>query len=80
MKLTADHGEIRRWVEEHGGCPALLPGQAGRDRLAVAFDPAGCDELSWEDFFDRFEREGLAFAYAPEANGEGLRSAKLVSR
>jgi hypothetical protein len=80
MRLTADHGEIRRWVEQHGGCPALVPAHGGRDRLDVAFDPADCDPLSWEDFFERFEREGLAFAYVPEPNGEGIRSAKLVSR
>jgi hypothetical protein len=80
MKLTADHGEIRRWVEAQGGCPGLVPTGSGRDRLAVAFDPAECAPLSWDDFFDRFEREGLAFAYSPDANGEGIRSAKLVSR
>ena len=80
MKLTADHAEIRRWVDEHGGCPARVPVGDGRDRLAVAFDRSGCDPLSWEDFFERFEREGLAFAYSPEANGDAARSAKLVSR
>ena len=80
MRLTADHGEIRRWVEEHGGCPGCVPASSGRDRLTVTFDDAECEKLSWEDFFDRFEREGLAFAYNPEANGEGIRSAKLVSR
>jgi hypothetical protein len=80
MRLTADHGEIRRWVEEQGGCPARVPAAAGRDRLAVTFEDAECEEISWDDFFERFEREGLAFAYNPEANGEGVRSAKLVSR
>ena len=80
MKVTADHGEIRRWVEAHGGCPALLAADGGRDRLAVAFDPAECEPLSWEEFFTRFEREGLAFVYDPDGNGDGARTAKLVSR
>ena len=80
MKITADHGEIRRWVEAHGGCPAVLPAKNGRDRLAVAFDPAECDPLTWEEFFMRFEREGLAFVYEPEGNGRAARAAKLVSR
>ena len=80
MKLTADHAEIKRWVEQHGGCPALIPVAEGRDRLAVAFDRADCEPLSWEDFFERFDREALAFVYSPDANGEGVRSAKLVSR
>ncbi len=78
--MTADHGEIRRWVEEHGGRPGRVEAGAGRDRLTVAFEDADCDGLSWEDFFERFEREGLAFVYSPDANGEGVRSAKLVSR
>lgn len=76
MRLTADHGEIRRWVEEHGGCPAREPVRVGRDRLTVSFDGGERERLSWDDFFDRFEREGLAFAYSPE----GIRTAKLVSR
>jgi hypothetical protein len=42
----------------------------------VTTDPSSCAPLSWDEFFERFEREGLAFAY----NGEGVRSAKLVSR
>jgi hypothetical protein len=80
VKLTADHGEIRRWVEEHGGCPGLVPAGSGSERLVVVFDPFECAPMSWEDFFERFEREGLALAYSPAADGEGVRSAKLVSR
>ena len=76
MKLTADHAEIRSWVEENGGCPAVVATAEGRDRLTVTTDPSSCAPLSWDEFFERFEREGLAFAY----NGEGVRTAKLVSR
>jgi hypothetical protein len=79
MKLTADHAEIRRWVEAHGGHPGLVEAD-GRERLAVAFDEGGCRRVSWDEFFERFDRESLAFAYNPDANGEGVRSAKLVSR
>ena len=79
MKLTADHAEIRRWVEEHGGHPGLVEAD-GRERLAVTFDPDDCRPVSWDEFFERFDRESLAFAYTPDANGEGVRTAKLVSR
>ena len=80
MKLTADHAEIRRWVEEHGGRPGLVEVADGRDRLAVAFESDASRRVSWEEFFERFDRESLAFAYDPDGNGEGVRSAKLVSR
>jgi hypothetical protein len=80
MKLTADHAEIRRWVEAHGGHPGLVETSDGRDRLAVGFDSGTCRRVSWEEFFERFDRESLAFAYNPEANGESADTAKLVSR
>ena len=80
MKLTADHAEIRRWVEEHGGCPGLVEAADGRERLAVTFDPDSCRPVTWEEFFERFDRESLAFEYNPDANGEAVDDAKLVSR
>jgi hypothetical protein len=36
--------------------------------------------VSWEEFFERFDRESLAFAYDPDGNGDAAASAKLVSR
>jgi hypothetical protein len=80
MRLTADHAEIRRWVEDHGGRPGLVQAADGRDRLAVAFDPDDSRHVSWEEFFERFDRESLAFAYDPDGNGGAVKSAKLVSR
>jgi hypothetical protein len=79
MKLTADHAEIRRWVEEHGGHPGLVDSGDGRDRLAVTFDEAG-RRVSWDEFFERFDGESLAFEYEPDGNGDARASAKLVSR
>jgi hypothetical protein len=79
MKLTADHAEIRRWVDEHGGHPGLVETGDGRERLTVGFDGT-CRPVSWDEFFERFDRESLAFAYDPDANGGGTASAKLVSR
>lgn len=80
MKLTADHAEIQEWVERHGGHPGLVETGEGRDRLAVGFDADSCRRVSWSEFFERFDRESLAFAYNPDANGETVASAKLVSR
>ena len=58
----------------------MLPAKGGRNRLAVAFDPADCEPCTWEEFFTRFEREGLAFVYDPDGNGDATSTAKLVSR
>ena len=50
-KVTTDHDEIRRWVEERGGHPAEVkgtellridyPGFSGEERL---------EEIGWDDF------------------------------
>ena len=69
-KVTTNHEEIRRWTEERGGWPATVkttekngkpgilridyPGYGGEDTL---------DRISWEEFFDAFEKNKLAFLY-----------------
>lgn len=87
-KVTVDHEEIRRWVEERQGRPATVkstgspkepgllridfPGGAGEDRL---------EPISWEDFFEKFDKKKLAFLYQDElASGEESRFFKFISR
>jgi hypothetical protein len=87
-KTTTDPKVIRKWVEERGGKPATVkrtgdkgepgvlridfPGYSGKDSL---------EEISWEDFFDKFEEAKLAFLYQEQtAGGEESRFFKLVSR
>lgn len=87
-KVTIDHNEIRRWVEERQGRPATVkttgssrepgllridfPGGAGEDRL---------EPISWEDFFEKFDEKKLAFIYQDElASGEESRFFKFVNR
>jgi len=81
-KATIDHGTIRRWVEKHGGCPAHVKQTGGRDDpgiLRIDFPGfSGQDSLekiSWEQFFDWFDRNELALLYQEED-----RFNKLVSR
>jgi hypothetical protein len=85
---TTDHEEIRRWVEEHGGRPVSVRG-TGTDHdpgvLRIDFPGgAGDDEfepISWEVWFEKFEREGLGFLYQKEkASGEDTTFFKLVNR
>jgi hypothetical protein len=87
-RTTTDHDEIRRWVEEHDGKPASVKGTEGKDGagvLRIDF-PGGAgddqfDHLSWDDWFAKFEKEGLAFLYQErKASGEDSTFHKLVSR
>jgi len=85
---TTDHDEIRRWVEQHDGAPASVrgtengdgagvlridfPGGAGEDRL---------EHISWDDWFQKFEKSNLAFLYQQQkASGEDSTFFKLVAR
>ena len=85
---TTDHDEIRRWVEEHDGTPASVRGTERGDEagvLRIDFPGgAGTDELehiSWEEWFEKFEAENLAFLYQErKASGEDSTFFKLVSR
>ena len=85
---TTDHDEIRRWVEEHDGTPASVRGTERSDEagvLRIDFPGgAGTDELehiSWEEWFEKFEAENLAFLYRErKASGEDSTFFKLVSR
>ena len=85
---TTDHDEIRRWVEDHDGRPASVKGTEGGDQagvLRIDFPGgAGPDELehiSWEQWFEKFEAENLAFLYQErKASGEDSTFFKLVDR
>ncbi|MDX1993196.1 MAG: hypothetical protein SF029_12455 [bacterium] len=87
-KTTTDHDEIRKWTEARGGTPSTVrrtakdgepgvlrinfPGYSGEDSL---------EEISWEDFFEKFEESELAFLYQEKtAGGEESRFFKLVKR
>jgi hypothetical protein len=86
-KITTDHEEIRRWVEERGGHPATVkgtekggsallridyPGFSGEDRLT---------EITWDEFFEIFDENNLAFLYQETTEDGGQsRFSKFVDR
>lgn len=86
--LTTDHDAIRAWVEERGGNPARVKGTGSSDELGVLrIDFPGysgrdsLEAVSWDDWFEAFEDDGLAFlAQAETVDGEISRFNKLVSR
>ena len=87
-RTTTDHGEIRRWVEERGGRPARVKGTGSDDDtglLRIDYPGRGEDdaleEISWEEFFEAFETNNLAFLYQEETKeGSESRFSKFVSR
>ncbi|HKP48351.1 MAG TPA: hypothetical protein VJT50_17250 [Pyrinomonadaceae bacterium] len=87
-KVTTNHSEIRKWVEERGGRPSRVkgtdkgdsggvlridyPGYSGEDTL---------EHVTWEEFFEAFEENNLAFLYQDETkDGSESRFSKLISR
>ena len=87
-KTTTDHDEIRRWVEARGGRPAAVKETGGGDDpgiLRIDYPGRGDDEsleeISWEQFFEAFEKNKLAFLYQEETkDGSESRFSKFVSR
>ena len=87
-KVTTDHEEIRRWVEKRGGHPARVKGtERGESVGLLRIDYPGfsgegkLEEISWEEFFEAFEENNLAFLYQEKTkDGEESRFSKLVDR
>lgn len=85
-RTTTDHEEIRNWVEERGGKPATVKG-TGNDVGVLRIDFPGysgedsLEEISWDEFFEKFEENDLAFLYQDEtSSGKQSRFNKLVTR
>ena len=72
-RTTTDHDEIRRWAEERGGRPAAVVDPedskvAGGLRIDFPDYDSGeaLQEITWTEFFDRFEEENLTFIFQEE--------------
>jgi hypothetical protein len=88
-KQTTDHTKIRRWAEARDGKPARVRSTGGADDvglLRIDFPEGGDDEeeleeITWDEFFEKFDEKGLAFVYQEKtAAGEPSRFNKFVSR
>jgi hypothetical protein len=85
-EVTTNTDTIRQWAESRGGHPATVKGTgSGNDPgvLRIDFDPRDekLEEISWEEFAEKFEDADLAFLYQETtANGEESRFHKFVSR
>jgi len=87
-KITTNHEEIRKWAEARGGKPATVKrtendGEAGVLRIDFpGYSGAGSlEEISWDEFFRKFDEKNLAFLYQDTpSSGEESRFFKFVTR
>lgn len=87
--ITADHQFIRRWAEARGGKPSRVKGttRGGGDPGMIRLDFPGysgersLEEISWDEWFKKFDESNLALLYQEKtAGGELSNFNKLVSR
>lgn len=86
--ITTDHETIRQWAQERGGKPAAVKStRKGDETGIIRIDFPGysgeqsLEEISWEEFFEKFEDANLALVYEEEtASGERSNFNKLVKR
>jgi hypothetical protein len=87
-QTTTDHVTSQEWVEQRNGYPATVKATKVGDKpgvLTIDFPGYSGEEtlerISWDDFFDKFEENNLAFLYQEQtSSGEESRFCKLVSR
>ena len=85
-KTTTDHGLIRKWAEARDGSPATVHGTGSKKEAGVLrldFEPKDdrLDEISWDEFFAKFDQENLAFLYEDKTSeGKTSRFHKFVER
>ncbi len=74
-KTTQDHDEIQKWAEARGGKPAVVAATetdkaTGILRLMFPDAPhhndGALEEISWEEFFEKFDESGLQLTYQEE--------------
>lgn len=85
-RTTTDHDVIKRWTDARGGQPSRVPGteKSGAGLLRIQFPqsdgPNELEQITWEDFFAKFDESKLALVYQDAtSDGEVSRFNKLVS-
>jgi hypothetical protein len=87
-KTTTNHDEIRKWAEARKAKPSCVKGTGKNDdpgliRLDFPGYSGGdsLEEISWDEWFEKFDANGLALLYQEETkDGEKSNFNKLVSR
>ena len=85
-EVTTDHKTIRNWADKHGGKPAAVDRTHQDDDVGiirVMFPKAPQSEhkhlveISWDEFFDVFDKNGIAFLHDPDSDS---RFSKFVQK
>lgn len=87
-KTTTDHKEIKKWVEEREGKPAVVKGtEGGKDNGALlrinfpGYAEKSLKEISWDEFFEIFDSRDLEFLYQEKTkSGEESRFFKFIRK
>ena len=85
-QTTTDHATIRKWAEARGGRPATVKRTGSKDEPGVLrFDfgepEDSLEEISWDEFFAKFDDNELALLYQDKTkDGKTSRFFKLVNR
>ena len=87
-RVLTDRDEIRNWAEEHDARPSCVRGTGGGEDIGmIRLDFPGytgetsLEEISWDDWFGKFDERNLALLVQDEtAGGQKSNFNKLVSR
>ena len=85
-QTTTDHATIRKWAEARGGRPATVKStgsknEPGELRFDFGEPEDSLEEISWDEFFAKFDESELALLYQDKTNdGKTSRFFKLVNR
>ena len=79
---TTDHEQIRQWAEERDGHPSKVDtgGEGGILRIDFRAPEENLERISWDEFFQIFEDNKLAFLYQDETGGGTSRFNKFIER
>ena len=81
---TIDHDMIRAWADHRGGRPACIRTNESKTggilRIDFGKKEKNLENITWEEFFQVFDDNGLAFLYREEVDGEKNRFFKFVRR
>ncbi len=82
-RLTTDPERIREWAEARDAVPIRVRDGEGHGHSFARRDEMGehHEEVTWDEFVERFEDDDLVFAYhEEEPTGEGMGFFELVER